>query len=112
MKDDQIVININIKGPDNSDLSCEQSKVVKTVWGVLWVKLPDNSVISLIKPTELLLKGEIIPLLYEYTFNGIEPAGSYEIGGRLLHPSNGNKISTDIEVFTFNPVTINNTITN
>ncbi|MEN8221272.1 MAG: hypothetical protein ABFS56_33970 [Pseudomonadota bacterium] len=39
--------------------------------------------------------------IFEYTFSGAEPIGSYQIGGRLLHPFSGDAISTDIEVLTF-----------
>ncbi|OAD22714.1 hypothetical protein THIOM_001472 [Candidatus Thiomargarita nelsonii] len=39
--------------------------------------------------------------IFEYTFNGNEPLGSYEIGGSFLHPFSGKNISTDIEILTF-----------
>jgi len=97
---DKVVINAHINGPGSSNSSCEQSKVVETVW----VKLPDDSVIPLIEPftgLTLLPGAEIDTKIFEYTFSGVEPIGSYQIGGRLLHPFSGDAISTDIEVLTF-----------
>jgi len=98
---DRVIVNTQINGPGIlDDRSCEPSKVVETVW----VKLPDDSIIPLIKPfTSLtLLPGdEIDTKIFEYTFSGVEPIGSYQIGGRLLHPFSGDAISTDIEVLTF-----------
>ncbi len=95
-----MVINAHIKKPNNSNSSCEQSKVVETVW----VKLPDDFVIPLIEPftgLTLLPGAEIDTKIFEYTFSGAETIGSYQIGGRLLHPFSGDAISTDIEVLTF-----------
>ncbi|MEN8220507.1 MAG: hypothetical protein ABFS56_29990 [Pseudomonadota bacterium] len=95
-----MVINAQIKGSASSDSSCEQSKVVETVW----VKLPNDAVIPLIEPftgLTLLPGDEIDTKIFEYIFSGAEPIGSYQIGGRLLHPFSGDAISTDIEVLTF-----------
>jgi len=39
--------------------------------------------------------------IFEYIFSGAEPIGTYQIGGRLLHPFSGDAISTDIEILTF-----------
>jgi len=39
--------------------------------------------------------------IFEYIFSGAEPIGSYQIGGRLLHPFSGDAISTDVEILTF-----------
>jgi hypothetical protein len=97
---DKVVVNAHIKGPASPDSSCEPTKVVETVW----VELPDGFVISLIQPfTALtLLPGDNIETkIFEYTFNGNEPLGSYEIGGSFLHPLSGKNISTDIEILTF-----------
>jgi len=68
------------------------------------VKLPKKSVIPIIESfTALtLLPGDNIETkIFEYTFNGNEPLGSYEIGGSFLHPLSGKNISTDIEILTF-----------
>jgi len=97
---DKVVINAQIKGSGSSDSSCKQTQVEQKVW----VKLPDDSVIPLIDPFTVLtlLPGDDIDTkIFEYTFSGAEPIGSYEIGGRLLHPFSGDAISTDIEVLTF-----------
>jgi hypothetical protein len=97
---DKVIINAHINGPGNSDSSCEQTKVVETVW----VKLPDDSVIPLIEPftgLTLLPGDDIDTKIFEYTFSGAEPIGAYQIGGRFLHPFSGDAISTDIEVLTF-----------
>jgi len=97
---DKVVVNAHIKGAKGSVSSCEQTQVVETVW----VKLPNDSVIPLIDPYTVLtlLPGDDIETnIFEYTFSGAEPIGSYEIGGRLLHPFSGDAISTDIEVLTF-----------
>jgi hypothetical protein len=37
------------------------------------------------------------------TFSGTEPAGLYEIGGRLQNPLNGDHLSMDIKTFNFTP---------
>jgi len=97
---DKVVINAQIKGAGSSDSSCEQTKVEQKVW----VKLPNDSVISLIDPFTVLtlLPGDDIDTkIFEYVFSGAEPIGAYQIGGRLLHPFSGDTISTDIEVLTF-----------
>ncbi|TGO02245.1 hypothetical protein PN36_28015 [Candidatus Thiomargarita nelsonii] len=97
---DKVVINTQIKGAGSSDSSCEQTKVEQKVW----VKLPNDTVISLIDPYTVLtlLPGDDIETkIFEYTFSGAEPIGAYQIGGRLLHPFSGDAISTDIEVLTF-----------
>ncbi|MEN8220402.1 MAG: LamG domain-containing protein, partial [Pseudomonadota bacterium] len=97
---DKVVINAQIKGPGNSDSSCEQTQVEQKVW----IKLPDDSVIPLIAPFTVLtlLPGDDIESkIFECTFSGASPIGSYQIGGRLLHPFSGDTISTDIEVLTF-----------
>jgi hypothetical protein len=94
-----LVVNSHIKAPTSSDSSCEPTKVVETIW----VKLPNDSIRSLVKPfTQLtLLPGEDIDKkIFQYTFTGAEPIGSYQIGGRLLHPITGNSISHDIETLT------------
>jgi hypothetical protein len=97
---DRVVINAHIKGPSSSDSSCSQTKVEQKVWATL----PNNSVISLIKPFTMLtlLPGyEANTKIFGYTFSGAEPIGSYEINGKLLHPFSGDAISSDIEVLTF-----------
>jgi len=97
---DKVVVNAHIKGPKGSVSSCEQTQVVETVW----VKLPNDAVIPLIEPftgLTLLPGDDIDTKIFEYTFSGAEPIGSYQIGGRLLHPFSGDTISTDIEVLTF-----------
>jgi hypothetical protein len=97
---DKVVVNAHIKGPSSPDSSCESINVVETIWA----QLPDGFVISLIQPfTALtLLPGDNIETkIFEYTFNGNEPLGSYEIGGSFLHPLSGKNISTDIEILTF-----------
>ncbi|MEN8220951.1 MAG: LamG domain-containing protein [Pseudomonadota bacterium] len=97
---DKVIINAHINGPDSSNSSCSQTKLVETVW----VKLPDDSVIPLIEPftgLTLLPGDDIDTKIFEYTFSGVEPIGAYEIGGRLLHPFSGDAISTDIEILTF-----------
>jgi hypothetical protein len=97
---DRVVVNTHLKGPGSLDSSCEPSNVVETVW----VKLPDDSVIPLIEPFtgQTLLPGdETETKIFEYTFSGAEPLGSYQVGGRLLHPFSGDTISTDIEILTF-----------
>lgn len=97
---DRVVINAHIKGPSSFDSSCSQTKVEQKVWA----KLPNNSVISLIKPFTMLtlLPGyDANSKIFEYTFGGAEPIGSYEINGRLLHSFSGESISSDIEVLTF-----------
>jgi len=63
-----------------------------------------DSIIPLIEPftgLTLLPGNEIDTKIFEHTFSGAEPIGSYEIGGRLLHPFSGDIISTDIEILTF-----------
>jgi len=58
---------------------------------------------SLIEPftgLTLLPFDSIDTKIFEYTFSGAEPIGSYQIGGRLLHPFSGDAISTDIEILT------------
>jgi hypothetical protein len=97
---DKVVVNAHINGPGSPDSSCESSNVVETIWA----QLPDGFVIPLIEPfTALtLLPGDKIETkIFEYTFNGNEPLGSYEIGGSFLHPFSGKNISTDIEILTF-----------
>ncbi|WP_069469927.1 LamG domain-containing protein [Candidatus Marithrix sp. Canyon 246] len=97
---DRVVINTHIKGPSISDSSCLQTKVELKFWATL----PNNSVISLIKPFTMLslLPGyDANSKIFEYTFGGAEPIGSYEINGRLLHTFSGETISSDIEVLTF-----------
>jgi len=97
---DKVVVNAHIKGPSSPDSSCESINVVETIWA----QLPDGFVISLIQPfTALtLLPGDDTETkIFEYTFNGNEPLGSYEIGGSFLHPLSGKNISTDIEILTF-----------
>jgi len=64
----------------------------------------NDSVISLIDPFTVLtlLPGDDIDTkIFEYTHRGAEPIGTYQIGGRRLHPFSGDTISTDIEVLTF-----------
>jgi hypothetical protein len=97
---DKVVINAHIKGAGSSDSSCEQTNVEQKVW----VKLPNDTVIPLIDPftvLTLLPFDSIETKIFEYVFSGAEPIGSYQIGGRLLHPFSGDAISTDIEVLTF-----------
>jgi hypothetical protein len=97
---DRVVINAQIKGPGSSDSSCEQTKVEQKIW----VKLPNDTVIPLIDPftvLTLLPFDSIDTKIFEYNFSGAEPLGSYQIGGRLLHPFSGDAISTDIEILTF-----------
>ncbi|WP_069471493.1 LamG domain-containing protein [Candidatus Marithrix sp. Canyon 246] len=97
---DKVVINSHIKAPASSDSSCQPSKVTAKIWA----KLPNNSIISLIKPLTglTLLPGDDIQTkVFEYIFRGAEPIGSYEISGRLLDQFTGDSISTDIETLIF-----------
>ncbi|MEW6608066.1 MAG: hypothetical protein AB1414_11560 [bacterium] len=69
------------------------------------IKLPTGDYISLINMYNITIPaGGIGPLnLLTYTFTGSEPAGLYEVLGRLLHPITGDHLTTDIETFTFTP---------
>ena len=95
---DKVVANSHIKGPSSS---CKQSDVVETAW----IKLPNNFVIPLIKPftkLRLLPGSQLDTKIFDYTFSGSEPIGSYQFGGKLLHPFTADAISTDIEVLKVN----------
>ncbi|WP_069471490.1 LamG domain-containing protein [Candidatus Marithrix sp. Canyon 246] len=96
---DKVVINSHIKAPASLDSSCQSSKVTAKIWA----KLPNNSIISLIKPTgfTLLPGNDIQTKIFEYIFRGAESIGSYEISGRLLDQFTGDSISTDIETLIF-----------
>ncbi len=72
----------------------------------LWVELPDGFMISLFDPhltLTLAPSDDFTAEILNYTFNGTEPSGSYEIGGRFLNPLNGDHLSTDIETLEFTP---------
>ena len=100
MTGDKVVINTHIKGSANLDSSCKPS----TVTAKVWAKLPNNSVIPIIKPLtglNLLPSYDINTKIFEYIFRGAEPIGSYEISGRLLDQLTGDSISTDIETLIF-----------
>ncbi|MEW6607697.1 MAG: right-handed parallel beta-helix repeat-containing protein [bacterium] len=77
------------------------------VEGKCWVRFPDDSLISLLNVPKATLPPELditMPLLPGgYTFNGSEPAGEYQAGGRLACPITLDYFSTDIETFTFIP---------
>jgi hypothetical protein len=98
---DKVVANSHIKGPDSSDSSCKQSDVVETAW----IKLPNNFVIPQSKPftkLRLLPGSQLDTKIFDYTFSGSEPIGSYQFGGKLLHPFTADVISKDIEVLKVN----------
>ncbi|MEN8220512.1 MAG: hypothetical protein ABFS56_30015 [Pseudomonadota bacterium] len=64
-----MVINAQIKGSASSDSSCSQTKVEQKVW----VKLPNDSIISVIEPFTILtlLPFDSIEIkIFEYTFSG------------------------------------------
>jgi hypothetical protein len=72
---DKVVINTHIKGSANLDSSCKPSKVTAKVWA----KLPNNSIIPLIKPLtglNLLPSSDINTKIFEYIFRGAEPIGN------------------------------------
>jgi hypothetical protein len=95
---DKVVANSHIKGPSSS---CKQSDVVETAW----IKLPNNFIIPLIKPftkLRLLPGSQVDTKIFDYTFSGSEPIGSYQFGGKLLHPFTADVISKDIEVLKVN----------
>ncbi|MEW6621454.1 MAG: hypothetical protein AB1422_19330 [bacterium] len=76
-----------------------------TVDARVCIKLPADNYLQLIKMDDVTIpEGGIGPLnLMTYTFNGNEPAGEYEVTGRLLHPNTGASLTTDIESFQFTP---------
>ncbi len=95
---DKVVANSHIKGPSSS---CKQINVVETAW----IKLPNNFIIPLIKPftkLRLLPGSQVDTQIFDYTFSGSEPIGSYQFGGKLLHPFTADVISTDTEVLKVN----------
>jgi fibro-slime domain-containing protein len=72
----------------------------------LWVEFPDGFMMSLLDPhlTFTLAPGDDFTAeILNHIFNGTEPSGSYEIGGRFLNPLNGDHLSTDIEPLEFTP---------
>jgi hypothetical protein len=76
----------------------------------IWIKIPATDdtpewYFQLIKLNDFTIpSGTLGPVeLFDHTFNGGEPAGEYEVGGRILHPNTGEHISESIKYFTFSP---------
>ena len=72
-----------------------------------WVVLPNKDKLSLVNPSHYTLTlapgANIIQQIYSYPFSGSEPAGGYEVGGRLEDPVSGKDYGVDTEKCTFTP---------
>ena len=72
----------------------------------MWVKLPDDSNISIFDPNYTFTvtpDADFTTEIFTHTFNGSEPSGEYNVGSRLINPITGREISVNVESFTFSP---------
>lgn len=69
-----------------------------------WLKYPPNgNLISILNIPNFTLRAgfEIERDIFNHTFRGSEPVGSYSLGARLIHSITGDILSEDIAPFTF-----------
>jgi hypothetical protein len=72
----------------------------------MWVKLPDDSNMSILDPHFTFTvepNADFTTEIFTHTFSGGEPSGDYNVGGRFLNPISGRELSVNVESFSFSP---------
>ena len=93
---DTLIISAHvINGPNPTTIE------VKT-----WINLPDGNDMSILDPHLTLTvdpNANFTAEIFSYTFDGSEPSGDYNVGGRFINVNSGRQHSLDIESFSFSP---------
>lgn len=76
-----------------------------TVRAVVWVVYPNGTTRTVRdNPNQTIPAGaDFTTTLFNYTFNGSEPSGAYQVGAKFLDRNTGAIITQDIEAFNFQP---------
>jgi hypothetical protein len=72
----------------------------------VWINLPSENQMSILDPHFTFTvepNADFTAEIFTYTFNGSEPSGNYNAGGRFLNPISGRELSANVESFTFSP---------
>jgi len=69
-----------------------------------WVMLPDGSDIPILDSLQMYTvppNAHFTAEVFRYLFNGSEPTGNYQAGGRFITPLTGRELSAMVETFSF-----------
>jgi hypothetical protein len=72
----------------------------------IWVHLPSGDDMSILDPHFTFTvepNADFTTEIFSYTFDGSEPSGDYNAGGRFLNPISGRELSVNVESFSFSP---------
>lgn len=93
---DELIVSAHVtNGPDPAHTEVK-----------LWITLPDGNNMSIFNTHFAFIVGpdsDLTREIFRYTFNGSEPSGDYNAGGRLIDPMTGRELSVNVESFSFAP---------